>query len=232
MPSVEPSPNQRLLLRGPRLVDDELDDAFERLMATMPEGGGRALHVVIPGDTLGDDVDRLADWMAGLVAELKDVDDLLDGLGERHGGDPETRRMDDAIAFVSSAELADPRVLARAVAPLQDSPDLLHLQFAKVRRGLDRLDIYRLSRIPSHQLMILLQQEENLETLQSLEEFLQSLSRAADAFEELALPSPHIRDYLSHLCTMPDWQEMGHLVRVLETAVRGAVGEPTRLTAP
>lgn len=231
MPAAEPSLNPPASFRRPRRVDDELDEAFDRLLTPRPERGVRALQVVIPGETLGHEADRLASWMAGLVADFEDIDALLERLDETHEGNPEPQHIDDAIAFVSPAELADPRILARAVEPLQDSPDRLDLQFAKVRRGLDRLDVYRLSRIPSHQLMILLQQEENLDTLQHLDEFLQALSRAADAFEELALPGPHIRDYLRHLSTMPDWQEMGRLVRVLETAVQGVAPAPACATA-
>ena len=255
-------PAQRPPFQGSCPADREIDDAFERLLAPRTHIGARALQVVIPGDSLGDDVDRVAQWMAGLVSDFEDIDALLEGLGETSPTDPatvpsatlatlpdssedipEAQLIEDAIAFVSNAELADPRVLARAVAPLQGDHNPRHgsprhgspihgnsiqcspmqSQLANVRHGLDRLDVYRLSRIPSQQLMAVLQQEESLSTLQSLEAFLRSLSRAADAFEVLSLPEPHIRDYLRHLCAMPDWQEMGHLVRVLEAAVRGAV---------
>ena len=45
------------------------------------------------------------------------------------------------------------------------------------------------------------------------------MARAADSFEALDLPLPHIRDYLRHLYLMKDWNEMARLVRLLEAAV-------------
>ena len=72
--------------------------------------------------------------------------------------------------------------------------------------------------MPSEQVISVLRHEQNLRTVQSLVEFLRSLNIAADSFEALELPQPHIRDYLRHLYMMKDWSEMGRLVQVLEIA--------------
>lgn len=214
--------------RAPRSSD--LDDAFERLISPLDDASAQPLKIVIPGEALSQDGNSLAQLLTHLVADYEDIDTLLDGLTEDEsssqsaaGATGQGQLIEDAIAFVSISELSDPQALANAVAPLQAAQAQLDVQFAKVRMGLDRLDVYRLSRVPSHQLMAVLQRQENLGTIQHLVDFLRSLNRAADAFESLALPKPHIRDFLRHLCTMPDWQEMGHLVRVLEAAVHGAL---------
>ena len=207
-------------------VEPELEAAFERLVDPPLDGNVQPLKIVIPSDALHQDGLSLAQLLTNLVADYDEIDSLLDGLKDSASEPPSPsakQTLDDAIAFVSDAELADPQALSRAVEPLQTARGQLDLQLAKLRHCLDRLDVYRLSRLPSHALMPILQQPDHLDSLHGLEDFLRSLNRAADAFEALDLPRPHIRDFLRHLCAMSDWQEMGHLVHVLEAAVQGAL---------
>lgn len=221
-------------------ADRELDEAFDRLVEPFAGHGSRPLKIVIPGDALSSSGPSLAQLLADLVEDYEEIDSLLDALHDdgspgvadlptssgsatADGAAAPHRTIGDAIAFVSSSELSDPLALSRAVEPLQMARTQLDIQWARVRQGLARLDVYRLSRMPSHQLMPILRQQDHLESLQVLVDFLRSLNRAADAFEALALPRPHIRDFLKHLADMPDWQEMGHLVHVLESAVQGAL---------
>ena len=46
-----------------------------------------------------------------------------------------------------------------------------------------------------------------------------SIQIAADSFERLDLPRPHIRDYLEHLYSLQDWDRMAELVQSLRLAV-------------
>lgn len=207
-------------------VEPEVEAAFERLVGPPMDVAAQPLKIVIPSQALHQDGLSLAQLLTNLVADYDEIDGLLDGLQDASvepAPPSATQTIEDAIAFVSHAELADPEALRRAVEPLQAARGHLDLQLAKMRRCLDRLDVYRLSRLPSHALMPILQQPDHMDSLQGLEEFLRSLNRAADAFEALDLPRPHIRDFLRHLCAMPDWKEMGHLVHILEAAVQGAL---------
>lgn len=213
-------------LSHPPSFEPELEAAFERLADPPKSGAAQPLKIVIPSHALHQDGLSLAQLLSNLVADYDEIDTLLDGL--RDAADETlnpsaSHTIDEAIAFVSHAELADPEALSRAVEPLQAARGQLELQLAKLRHCLDRLDVYHLSRLPSHDLMPILQQPGHLDSLHGLEDFLRSLNRAADAFEALDLPRPHIRDFLRHLCAMPDWQEMGHLVHILEAAVQGAL---------
>lgn len=198
------------------LASEDLDRAFERIFAADALAAeASAVQVVVPGDVLAAGVDLPA-FLETVLAQYDEIETVLSGLREVDAGDGS---VDDAVAVVSEAELADPESLARALAPLQSETARLEFLFAQARAFLERLQVYRLSRCPPPMLVAILRQEHNLRTLQYLVEFLRSLQRAADSFEALALPQPHIRDYLQHLYSMGDWQQMRRLVRNLEASV-------------
>lgn len=209
-------------------TDLDLEEAFERLFGHGLSGPEpQAMKVVIPGEQLDSDAGSLANLFTSVLAEFEEIDDVLQSLQE---GDLDlpfdfedsavTQRLtEDAVAFVSRRELENPLALERALAPLEDERHRFEVLFAKAQHGLDRLDVYRLSRLPPEELIRRMRCQENVTMLQNLVGFLRTLSRAADSFEALRLPEPHIRDYLRHLYLMRDWQEMARLVRLLEAAV-------------
>jgi hypothetical protein len=201
----------------------DLDEAFERLVHR-PTPAERAekitMRAVVPGDALVSGDHTLTVLLTSVLSEYEEIEKLIEGFREHEadghaaGGAPR----EDAIAYVSEEDLADPRALAKALQPLHSESARFEFLFEMAKRALDRLDIYQLSQMPSEQVIGVLRNEQNLRTVQSLVEFLRSLNIAADSFEALELPQPHIRDYLRHLYMMKDWSEMGRLVQVLEIA--------------
>lgn len=226
----EGSSEGRALLEQLIASDADLEAAFESLLGASdtsdePSAAAAQLRGVIPGDALGtgNDSATLAGLLTSVAAEYEDIEAVLEGLHEASGEHdlPDRSQLNgDAVAFVSSEELSDPEVLVRVLEPLQSESSRLEVLFGKVRHGLDRLDIYRLSQRSPEDLLDILQREQNLRTVQALVEFLRTLTLAADTFEALELPRPHIRDYLRHLYTMGDWKEMRRLVDKLESTVR------------
>ena len=204
------------------LLEEEvdLDDAFDRLLRSREEDEEAvAMKAVVPGEALASGETTLAVLLASVLEEYEDIDQLIGGLREHDQAAILDRPLEDAVAVVSEAELADPEALSRALEPLHSERAKFEFLFDTAKRALDRLDVYRLSRKPSEELVKILRREEKLRTVQSLVGFLRSLNSAADSFEALDLPSPHIRDYLRHLYLMGDWSEMARLVSVLEVAV-------------
>jgi hypothetical protein len=202
----------------------DLDEAFERLVHR-PTPAERAekitMRAVVPGDALVSGDHTLAVLLTSVLSEYEEIEKLIEGFREHEAGELAAAGggpMEDAIAYVSEADLADPRALAKALQPLHSESARFEFLFEMAKRALDRLDIYELSQLPSEQVISVLRNEQNLRTVQSLVEFLRSLNIAADSFEALELPQPHIRDYLRHLYMMKDWSEMGRLVQVLEIA--------------
>lgn len=201
-------------------VDVDLESAFDRLLESGATGGDKAaLKAVVPGDTLASGDLTLAVLLASVLTEYEDIERLLEGLREVDLPEDDPGPKGDAVAVVSEQELADPEALSRALEPLQTERARFEFLFSKAKGALDRLDVYALSRKPSHELVGALRREGNLHTVQSLVGFLRSLNTAADSFEALDLPQPHIRDYLQHLYMMRDWNEMARLVSVLEVMV-------------
>lgn len=201
----------------------DLDEAFERLVHR-PNPAEReekiTMRAVVPGEALVSGDHTLTVLLTSVLSEYEEIEKLIEGFREHEaeevaaGGAPR----EDAIAYVSEADLADPRALAKALQPLHSESARFEFLFEMAKRALERLDIYQLSQLPSEQVISVLRNEQNLRTVQSLVEFLRSLNIAADSFEALELPQPHIRDYLRHLYMMKDWSEMGRLVQVLEIA--------------
>lgn len=233
-PTERTDSGARALLEQLLATDADLEYAFDQLAKSSPAGSNAPLQAVVPGEALDPEGQELADLLASITAEYDDIDRLIGGLSESERGngmtdgesaedalDGSSSSIEDAVAFVSAQELADPTALERAVAPLASEQVRLESLFARARHGLDRLHVYRLSSCSPEHLIALMRQEKNLRTIQSLVEFLRALTLAADTFESLDLPQPHIRDYLRHLYTMGDWGEMRRLVRLLEATVSG-----------
>lgn len=211
-------PSQGRLLD--HLLDDhvDLDRAFERVVAA--ESGSvddkRILTATLPGDCLASQEVSLASLLASVLAEYEDIETLIEGFKEHEAAS--VSEDTEAIAVVSEAELADPAVLSQALGEFQGRDKFEYL-FDTAKRSLDRLDIYELSQLPPADLVHALKSEHKLGTVEALVDFLRSLKTAADTFEALDMPTPHIREYLSHLYLMRDWREMARLVGLLEVAV-------------
>lgn len=204
------------------LASDDLDRAFERVFSPAPiPSESAAVQVVVPGEVLAAGIDLRA-FLDSVSSEYDEIEAVLAGLKEVESAPEEGG---DAVAFVSAEELADPQTLALAVAPLQSEAARLEQLFVQARSFLERLQVYRLSRSAPATLVAVLREEHNLRTLQYVIEFLRTLQRAADTFETLELPRPHIRDYLRHLYSMGDWQEMRQLVARLELAAGRMIGD-------
>lgn len=212
-----------------RLLDAEtdLDAAFDRLarkVSGQNDSGG--MRAVVPGEALASGDLTLAVLLTSMLSEYEEIEQILEGLHEVDG----THTIDDQVLVISEEQLADPHRLHDALETLRSETERFEFLFATAKASLDRLDVFDLSRRPTEELVAILQSEGNLGRLQSLVEFLRYLQDAAESFEALALPRPHIRDYLKQLYTMRNWGEMGRLVGVLTGAVSslyvgdGAVG--------
>ena len=200
-------------------ADADLERAFERLLTRASTRSGTSVQAVVPGHALDPEGGALAGLLESIVAEYEDIDRLLSSLREAELPTSAAGGGESTVAYVTPRELADPEALAQAVAPSGSEQLRLETLFAKARHGLARLDVYNLCQRTPESVLSVVEQERNLRTVQSLVEFLRALNQAADTFESLDLPQPHIRDYLRHLYTMKDWEEMGRLVRLIEGAV-------------
>lgn len=211
--------------------DVDLELAFDRLLDVQPAEarGDVVLQSRLPGDCLASDRHSLATLLSSVLAEYQDIEALIEGLRENEGlrdgtgSEPQTR--EDAVAVVSEEELSNPEALSRALEPLQER-DRFEKLFEVAKGALDELDIYELSRKSPNEVVTILRDGGNLRTVQSSVDFLRSLNSAADTFETMDLPHPHIRDYLRHLYLMRDWSEMSRLVGLLEMAVFGLHDAP------
>lgn len=244
---TQPIETQQAVRQRAQLLDQllepdvDLDQAFDRLLGSpddSPDGSPDSrpetpppARAVVPGDALASADITLAVLLASVLREYEDIDRLLDNLREHesaqipiatdaHGarrGSPPRVVVNEAV--VSEAELADPEALSRALAPFESDRERFEALFDSAMSTLDHLDVYELSRLPSEELVRHMRVDQNLRTVQSLVGFLRTLRSAAETFEAMAMPEPHIRDYLTHLYCMRDWNEMARLVSVLELAV-------------
>jgi hypothetical protein len=212
-------------------AEGDLDEAFDRIVRRRIDSPleQKTMKAVVPGDALTSGDHSLLVLLTSVLTEYEEIEKLIEGFREIEAEVVAGEPLEDAIAFVSEEELADPEALSRALAPLQSESARFEFLFEMAKSALDRLDIYRLSEKSSFDLVAAMRQEQNLLTVQSLVGFLRSLHSAADSFEALDLPGPHIRDYLEHLYQMRDWKEMGRLVQVLEIAVSRLFATPLRL---
>ena len=184
------------------------------------------MRAVVPGEALASGDLTLAVLLTSVLSEYEEIEHVLEGLREVEG----VHTIDDQVLVISQEQLADPHRLHDALETLRSETERFEFLFSTAKAALDRLDVFDLSRRPTEELVLILQSEGNLGRLQALVEFLRYLQDAAESFEALALPRPHIRDYLKQLYTMRNWREMGRLVGVLTGAVSslyvgdGAVG--------
>lgn len=180
------------------------------------------MRALIPAEILSSAPSSMAELLASALAEYEEIEAVVANLKEHEGSETgEGTVIEDAVAVVSDAELGDPEALVRALEPLQSKTAQIEFLYARAKYGLDRLDIYRLSRMSAAELLEAIRQQNNKRSIQSVVQFLHALNCAAETFEALELPRHHIRDYLRHLYMMPDWQEMERLVEVLEVAAAG-----------
>lgn len=212
-------PLQHPSLLGDPEEDRDVEQAFERVISSELDTDGSSVRALVPSEILKAGDGSLVELLTSALTEYEEIERVLDNLRE-HDAEPSTV-VEDAVAVVTDDELADPEALARALAPLQSKTAQVEFLYARAKFGLERLDIYRLSRMSPERLLQVMRQETNHRTMKHLVQFLYALNRAADAFETLAIPPPHIRDYLRHLYSMADWDEMYRLVGVLETAMGG-----------
>jgi hypothetical protein len=215
-----PEPN--LILGRGAMSDPDLDRAFARLEIQQGESEGSSMRALIPAEILSSAPSSMAELLASALAEYEEIEAVVANLKEHEGSETgEGTVIEDAVAVVSDAELGDPEALVRALEPLQSKTAQIEFLYARAKYGLDRLDIYRLSRMSAAELLEAIRQQNNKRSIQSVVQFLHALNCAAETFEALELPRHHIRDYLRHLYMMPDWQEMERLVEVLEVAAAG-----------
>ncbi len=183
------------------------------------------MRALIPAELLAAAPSSLAELLTSALAEYEEIESVLANLSEHDTGPTEGETViEDAVAVVKDTELSDPEALTRALEPLQTKTAQIEFLYARARYGLDRLDVYRLSRMSGEELLQVIRKQNNQRSIQSVVHFLHALNLAAESFESLDLPHPHIRDYLRHLYRMPNWEEMGRLVEVLEIAVAGMDG--------
>jgi hypothetical protein len=197
----------------------DLDEALDRSLTPSSErrpASGHNLRAVVPVEALDhrlpqhfiDQVFIAFEEIDSVLSELHDQHPDIDGQGPGH-----------AVAVVPDDVIGDPEQVLRAIDRVQDEAEKLRLLVRQARHSLRRLNGYRLSRKPPGRLIGEMRKAQHLRTLQYVVEFLRSVHTAAESFERLELPRPHIRDYLEHLYRMEDWDALSALVRRLERAV-------------
>ena len=204
----------------------DLDAAFENLHRRRRDGETPVVRALIPKELLGVEKTSFEEFLNSVLAELDEIESALDGLREVESADTVGDAVPGGASPVPPSLLFDGRRLEEVVEALDNDRDRFEFLLDQARDCLRRLEGYRLSRQETDTLVQALGEKENVWTIQYLVEFLRSLHRAADSFESLDLPAPHIRDYLSHLYSMKDWEEMARLVRFLERAVRAHRSDP------
>lgn len=203
--------------------DLPIDEVFGRLATAPGDPRPQAPDVaIVPEEVVG--APELAELLHSVQAEYDEIEAALAKLREQADLAADLEH-ENALAFVSERELADPRTLARVLAPLQSDRLRFEVLFTQARRALERLDVYRLSRRGGDELVDELRRETRFPTVEYVVDFLRSLHRAADSFEALELPKSDIRLYLEHLYLTENWNEMGRLVRQLERAVADWLGK-------
>ncbi len=201
--------------------DSDVEQLLDRSLAPgdgAATGGYQSVRALIPAELLasrGVDPDRL---LAEVFDAFDGIDDLLATLEDR-------RRITTlpsappTLAVVPDEVVANPELLLRVVDRMRTEAEKLELLLRQARHTLGRLQAYRLSRRPRGQLLAEMRRANRVADLQYLIDFLRSIQIAADSFERLDLPRPHIRDYLEHLYSLQDWDRMAELVQSLRQAV-------------
>ncbi len=200
---------------------DEIDSVVESLAdhrVENPDGGRRRMEVVIPDRLLGEAAGGTAAFLDRVFEAFEEIDEILEALHTLgvdfpsvHLGSPP----DD-----DSGDEEDPGLLLKAIDRVGSTQEKLKLMIRQTRHELRRLKPFRLARKSPGRLLSDIRKSGELPTLQYLVEFLHAIHLAAESFEKIGIPRPHIRDYLEFLYRMEDWKEMESLVGRLRMAVR------------
>jgi hypothetical protein len=198
-------------------VERVLDQRLAPVARDQP-AGRHAVRAVVPAELLRSCAGDADHFVSQVFAAFDEIEDVLAALEERRRTVPGGSHA-STTAVVPEEVIADPAELLRAVDRVQSDATRLELLLRQARHTLRRLQVYRLSRRHPGQLLGEIRKADHLRTLQYLVEFLRSIQVAADSFEKLELPRPHIRDYLEHLYSLQDWDQMSELVGTLRGAV-------------
>ncbi len=219
---IQASPDQFATFLDAVFVDQgEVDRALDRDLepvAAASRGGRQAVRAVVPADLLLAQAADPERFIGQVFEAFDEIEEVLRGLDDRRR-DTAAPATGPTTAVVSEDVLADPEALLRAVDRVQSEAEKLELLLRQARHTLRRLQPYRLSRRSPGDLLGELRKADHVRSLQYLVDFLRSIQVAADSFEQLALPRPHIRDYLEHLYSLEDWGQMSDLVDRLRQAV-------------
>jgi hypothetical protein len=206
-------------LEGVFESEDDLDATLDRALNPVQEAKvdslARRVRALVPVEVM-DSVDPTA-FVDDIFNAFDEIDEVLSSLREESpsGEHPVV----STTAVVPEESIADPLELIRAIDRVQTEAEKLNLLFRQAKHTLRQLRAYRLSRRPAGQVLSEMRQANHIPTLQYLIDFLNSVLNAAESFEKIELPRPHIRDYLEYLYRMEDWDGMSHLVKRLQGAV-------------
>lgn len=219
---VQASPDEFATFLEAAFSDDgEVEQLVDRNLSpdnSADHGRHRALRALIPAELLGShgaDPDRLLDEV---FAAFDGIEELL-ATFEGRRRTPGSPTAPATLAVVPDEVVANPELLLRLVDRMHTEAEKLELLLRQARHTLGRLQVYRLTRRPRGQLLAEIRRANRIADLQYLVDFLRSIQLAADSFERLDLPRPHIRDYLEHLYSIEDWDRMADLVQSLRQAV-------------
>jgi len=199
--------------------DGDLDELLDRFFtpATTTDGRqGSAIRAVIPTEILKY---RDADlFLAQLFNAFDEIDDAILAI-DNLGTDAAESAPEFETVVVPEDDIADPEQLLRAIDRAHSEAAKLKIFLRQAKHILKRLNVYRLSRMPPGRLVSEMRTADDVRTVQYLVEFLRSIHNAAESFEALELPRPHVKDYLEYLYRMEDWDTVATLVLRLRQAV-------------
>ncbi len=200
---------------------DDVETLMEGLITNGSDDGrsGRALEVIVPPHLLSDSGSCAVAFLDRVFEAFEEIDLVLADMQASRRPLPKIR-VDVSSVIVPDEAIGDPIRLMKVVDRMQGEADKLDLIFRQAKHDLKRLSRFRISKRAPGAIIGDMRAEGELLTLQYLVGFLHSIYLAADSFEALGIPRPHIRDYLEFLYRMEDWDTMAQLVRRLEEAVR------------
>jgi len=200
---------------------DGFDEVLESLAAgdSEQDRAPRRMEVVIPDSLLGEAPGETAAFLDRVFEAFEEIDQVLAVFQQMNIGVPEidVRGMEKELLDEDEGKGVG---FLRAVDRVPTNQEKLHLMIRQTRHELKRLKPFRLARKSPGRLLSDIRSSGELPTLQYIVEFLHSIHLAADSFEKIGIPRPHIRDYLEFLYRMEDWEEMNNLVSKLHKAVK------------
>lgn len=206
---------------------EAFDSVVEDLAADCADqiNSPRRMEVIVPESLLGETPWNTTAFLDRLFEAFDEIDDVLVAFSSIEGVLPAFQVNVDDTSAVESEDGA-PHDFLKAVDRVESNQEKLELMIRQTRHELRRLRRFRLARKSPGRLLADIRLSGELPTLQYLVGFLHSIHVAADSFEKIGIPRPHIRDYLEFLYRMEDWDEMDALVGKLRQAVlRYAAGE-------